>query len=149
MALEHPYVPNIVADGVEDVDADIWNHQENQLVELTDIAYRRDNQIVVTVQPDDIAPSSAVDILTSRAVDTPAKVIRVKIGATDYIIPSSTNLAGPAGTGIPSTFIQRFTAGTLAKMGCLAGAGQRTAVKIVIYEDSKPVGWIDATVVAP
>lgn len=148
MSLEHPYVKNTVQDGVDDVGATIWNHQEDQLEALTDIAFRQDDQIIVAVQPDDIAPSSAVDVLTNRAVDTPAKTIRIKIGASDFITPSSMNLAGPAGTGV-TTLIQRFTADTLAKMGCLSASGQRTGVKIVIYENVKPVGWIDATVVAP
>jgi hypothetical protein len=146
MALQYPYSKITVVDGTTDVLAVQHNHQESQIEEITNIVYRHDNQICVAVRPQEINPSTSVDVLTTRILDT-AKTLRVKIGASDYLTLTE-NIAGPAGTGV-STFIQRFTAPTALVMGAMTVSGNRTAVKIVFYENTEPVGWIDAVVVIP
>jgi hypothetical protein len=148
MALQYPYSKITVADGVDNVLAVQHNHQEDQIDEITNIVYRHDNQICVGVRPGEINPSQVgVDVLTTRILDT-AKTLKFKIGASNFTDFTATNVAGPAGTGL-SVFIQRFTVPTALLMGALTGAGQKTAVKLVLYEDSEPVGWIDVMVVIP
>jgi len=147
MALEYPYVEQTVIDGVTDVLATQHNHQEGQITELTDIAYRHDNQKCVAVLPGEINPGGVVDVLTLTVLNV-ATTLRFTMGATALTALTTPNIAGPVGTGVP-TFIQRFTCPTAVLMGALPGSGQKTSVRITFFEDTKPVGWIDAIVVIP
>jgi hypothetical protein len=146
MALEYPYVKQTVVDGVTDVLAVQHNHQEDQIDEVTKIAYRRDNNCVVALQGY-LTASLPIDVLTSRALDTGTN-IRVRIGASNLITPTTVNGPGPGGTGIP-TVLQRFVLPTLAEMGCTAGSGDQTILRIVFYENLAEVGWIDAPLWTP
>lgn len=146
MALEYPYVPVTVADGVDNVLASHHNHQEGQIDALTGIAYRRDNNKVVAVQGNPVA-GSPIDVLTKVAMDT-GKTIRARVGASGLIALSTTNGVGPVGTGIP-TVIQRFTLPSLALMGCLTPSGSKTTLRLVLYENLEEVGWIDILLIAP
>jgi hypothetical protein len=147
MSLTYPYVKVTVTDGVTDVLASHHNLQEDQLVELTKVAYRHDNQCVVAVRPGELTPGAPVDVLTSRALDT-MKTIRATVGASGLITLTTTNGVGPVGTGIPTNY-QRFTVPTLAAMGALTGSGVKTMVRLVLYENNEQIGWEDVWVVAP
>jgi len=147
MAYIYPWVLTPVVEGVNDVEAADHNDLDEQIYWLTQFVNNLKEQKILSVQPAEINPGDPVEVLTRVALDT-GKTLKVSIGASGLFNFTNINNTGPAGTGI-STLLQRFASKTALEMGCLTSSGNKTAVKIIFYEDTEMVGWADIIVTIP
>ena len=140
----YPYVKTVVVDDADLITAAHHNSQDNQVEGLTNAVRRLDINIARAILNTAIAPGSPVDILTSVALSSTA-TLRVTTGLSGKQVFTSTNVAGPGGSG-EAGFVHRFVCPTALLIGLSSGTHH---VAILLWEDDDVVGRIDGEITVP